>query len=253
VQQPKIIIAIDGYSACGKSTTAKAVATQLHYAYLDTGAMYRAVTLFFLQHYVSLTNPVEVSRALADVSVSFKRNEHSRENEVYLNGLNVETEIRKLYVSDNVSEVSALAEVRHAMVSQQQQIGRKKGVVMDGRDIGTRVFPTAELKIFMTSDMEVRTRRRQEEFLAKGQLVDMDEVRNNLAHRDLIDTTRKESPLIQAPDALLVDNTHLSVSEQVDYVLSAARERIILLANLESAEPRQVSHPTQTSKANQAN
>ena len=222
----KIIVAIDGYSACGKSTTAKEVARQLHYAYIDTGAMYRAVTLYFTENYISLTNPAEVLRALENIHISFMRNEHTRQNETYLNGLSVEEQIRNLSISDRVSEVSALPEVRHAMVAQQQKMGRRKGLVMDGRDIGTRVFPEAELKIFMTSDMDVRSRRRQQEYLYKEQLVDLEEVRRNLAHRDHIDTTRKESPLTQAEDAILLDNTHITVPEQVDFVLKLARDRI---------------------------
>lgn len=225
----KIIVAIDGYSACGKSTTAKAVAKKLGYAYIDTGAMYRAVTLYFLQNFVTLTNHAEVERALGEIHISFIRSEKTNENETYLNGLNVEDEIRKMYISDQVSEVSALPEVRHAMVAQQQRMGRKKGLVMDGRDIGTRVFPEAELKIFMTSDMDVRAHRRQQELLAKGQLISLEEVKENLSHRDHIDTTRKESPLTQATDAILLDNTHLSVEEQVAFVKQLAAERIAVL------------------------
>ena len=228
----KIIVAIDGYSACGKSTTAKEVARQLHYAYMDTGAMYRAVTLYFTENYISLTNPSEVLRALDNVHITFMRNEHTRKNETFLNGLSVEEEIRKLHISDRVSEVSALPEVRHAMVAQQQKMGRRKGIVMDGRDIGTRVFPDAELKIFMTSDMDVRARRRQQEFLENDQLVDLDEVRRNLEHRDYVDTTRKESPLTKAEDAILLDNTHITVPEQVDFVLKLARQRIETLPQL---------------------
>jgi cytidylate kinase len=222
----KIIIAIDGYSACGKSTTAKAVARQLGYAYIDTGAMYRAVTLYFLEHYVSLTNPGEVAKALEDIHITFVRSERDNNNHTYLNGLDIEEEIRKMYVSDNVSEVSALPQVRHAMVAQQQRMGRKKGLVMDGRDIGTRVFPEAELKIFMTSEMDIRAQRRQQEYLDKDQLMELEEVKRNLAHRDHIDTTRAESPLTKAPDAVLLDNSHLSVDEQVNLVVTLARERI---------------------------
>ena len=222
----KIIVAIDGYSACGKSTTAKEVAHQLHYAYIDTGAMYRAVTLYFTENYIWLTNPAEVVRALENIHITFMRNEHNRQNETFLNGLSVEEEIRKMNISDRVSEVSALPEVRHAMVAQQQKMGRRKGLVMDGRDIGTRVFPDAELKIFMTSDMDVRSLRRQQEYLEKEQLIDLREVRRNLEHRDFIDTTRKESPLTQAEDAILLDNTNLTVPDQVDFVLKLARERI---------------------------
>lgn len=229
----KIIIAIDGYSACGKSTTAKAVARQLGYAYIDTGAMYRAVTLYFLEHYVSLTNPAEVQKALDEIHITFVRSEKENNNHTYLNGLDVEEEIRKMYISDQVSEVSALPLVRHAMVAQQQRMGRKKGLVMDGRDIGTRVFPEAELKIFMTSDMDIRAQRRQQEFLEKEQIVDLDEVKRNLSHRDHIDTTRAESPLTKAPDAILLDNSYLTVPEQVEIVAKLARERIAMLVGVE--------------------
>lgn len=232
--QKKIIIAIDGYSACGKSTTAKAVARDLGYAYIDTGAMYRAVTLYFLEHYVSLTNPAEVARALDNIHITFVRSERENNNHTYLNGLDVEEEIRKMYISDMVSEVSALPQVRHAMVAQQQRMGRKKGLVMDGRDIGTRVFPDAELKIFMVSDMEIRSQRRQQEFLEKGQLLDVEEVKRNLAHRDHIDTTRAESPLTKAPDAVLLDNSYLSVDQQVDIVVRLARERIAAMVSAEA-------------------
>lgn len=221
----KIIVAIDGYSACGKSTTAKAVAKRMGYAYIDTGAMYRAVTLYFIENYMTVTNPVEVARALNEIHITFGHNEHTGDNETYLNGLNVEKEIRKMYISEQVSEVSALSEVRNAMVAQQQRMGKRKGLVMDGRDIGTRVFPEAELKIFMTSDVDVRSYRRQQEYLAKGQLIELEEVKKNLMHRDLIDTTRKESPLTQAEDAVLLDNTHLLVDEQVEIVMQLARER----------------------------
>jgi CMP/dCMP kinase len=222
----KIIVAIDGYSACGKSTTAKAAAKTLGYAYIDTGAMYRAVTLYFLRNFITLTNHNEVERALADIHISFHRSEKTNANEVYLNGLNVEAEIRKMYISALVSEVAAIGEVRHAMVAQQKKMGIRKGLVMDGRDIGTHVFPAAELKIFMTAQMEIRAHRRQQELLQTGQLVTLEDVVENLTHRDYVDTTRKESPLLQAPDALLLDNSHLLVEEQVAFVVERAREKI---------------------------
>ncbi len=170
----KIVIAIDGYSACGKSSTAKIVAANLNYAYIDTGAMYRAVTYYFLQNYVNQPNPKAIKKALNDIHIEFHHNNRSGENETYLNGLNVEDEIRKMEVSNNVSEVSALAEVRACMVELQRKMGKKKGVVMDGRDIGTAVFPDAELKIFMTADFEARADRRQKELLEKKQLVDLE-------------------------------------------------------------------------------
>src|SRR5687767_10393902 len=196
----KIVIAIDGYSACGKSTTAKQVANILGYRYIDSGAMYRAVTLFFLDHHVSLTNPKEVSKALQQIQISFKVNSKNI-SETYLNGLNVEKEIRKMRISEFVSQVSTLKDVRAAMVEQQRKMGKAKSVVMDGRDIGSVVFPNAELKLFMTAEVLVRAFRRQKELLLRDQLVDLDEVIDNLLKRDKIDTTRAESPLIQAPDA----------------------------------------------------
>lgn len=221
-----IIIALDGYSSCGKSTTAKLVAHQLHYAYIDTGAMYRAVTLYFIQNHVALTNPKAVSKALEDIHISFRRHPVTKSNDTFLNGMNVEHEIRKMYVSDRVSEVSAVAEVRHAMVAQQQRMGKGKRIVMDGRDIGTVVFPSAELKIFMTADPLMRAQRRQAELLAKGDMVDLPEIVANLQKRDYIDTHRDESPLRQADDALLIDNTCMTVDEQVDLVVGLADERI---------------------------
>lgn len=211
----KIVIAIDGYSACGKSTTAKQVASILGYRYIDTGAMYRAVTLYFLDHHVSLTNPREVAKALQQIHVTFKVNSKSV-SETFLNGLNVEREIRSMRVSENVSQVSTIKEVRQALVEQQRRMGREKAVVMDGRDIGTVVFPTAELKLFMTADILVRAFRRQKELLDRGQLVDLDDVIDNLLQRDKIDTGRQESPLRQADDAIVIDTTHITIDEQVD-------------------------------------
>lgn len=226
----KIIIAIDGYSSCGKSTTAKIVAARLGYGYIDTGAMYRAVTLYFIEHNISLTNPKEIHRALNEIQISFHHNPKNNLNEAFLNGLNVEKEIRKMYVSDKVSEVSAIPEVRHAMVSQQQKMGRKKGIVMDGRDIGTRVFPEAELKLFMTADLNLRAVRRQQELLEKNQLVNLDEIRNNLEHRDKIDSSRAESPLRKADDALEIDTSFITIEEQVEMVLEIATTRMLVTA-----------------------
>ena len=223
----KIIIAIDGYSSCGKSTTAKHVAAKLGYGYIDTGAMYRAVTLYFLENNVSFTNPKEIEKALHNITISFHHNPKTDENETFLNGVNVEKEIRKMYVSNQVSEVSTIAEVRHAMVAQQQRMGKKKGIVMDGRDIGTRVFPEAELKIFMTADINLRAFRRQQELLEKKQLVNLEEILHNLQHRDQIDTTRKESPLIQAPDSFLIDTSYMTVDEQVDIVVGMAQTQML--------------------------
>lgn len=221
----KIVIAIDGYSACGKSTTAKIVAAKLGYAYIDTGAMYRAVTLYFLEHYIDLTNPKKIDEALHNIHISFVYNPRTNRNETCLNGLNVEEEIRKMYISNKVSEVSAIPAVRHAMVDQQQKMGKKRGVVMDGRDIGTRVFPDAELKVFMTADRYTRAIRRQRELLEKNQLVDLDDIIANLEKRDHIDSTREESPLRQAEDAYLMDTSHMLIDEQVDMVLRLAATR----------------------------
>lgn len=223
----KIVIALDGHSSCGKSTTAKKVAAELGYAYIDTGAMYRAVTLYVLQHHVSLTNPKEVCDALDNIDISFHYNPKTRRNETYLNGLNVEDEIRKMYISNQVSEVSVVPEVRRAMVAQQQKMGRKRGIVMDGRDIGTAVFPDAEVKVFMTADVDTRARRRQEELLEKNQLVNLDEIRENLQKRDHIDSTRKESPLRRAEDADLLDTSHMTVDEQVDFVMHKVTSKLL--------------------------
>lgn len=223
----KIVIAIDGYSACGKSSTAKAVSAILGYRYIDSGAMYRAVTLFFLDHHVALTNPREISRALQQLDVSFKINSTGH-SETYLNGLNVEESIRTMRVSEHVSQVSAIHEVRSAMVEQQRRMGREKGVVMDGRDIGTVVFPQADLKVFMNADLLIRAFRRQKELLDRGQLVDLDDVVENILLRDKSDTTRSESPLRQAEDAVFLDTTHVTFSEQLDEVIRLALGRIIL-------------------------
>ncbi|HTF17176.1 MAG TPA: (d)CMP kinase [Chryseolinea sp.] len=222
----KIVIAIDGYSACGKSSTAKEVSNVLGFRYIDTGAMYRAVTLYFLEHHVALTNPKEISRALEQIHVTFKVNSRNK-SETFLNGLIVEKEIRSMRVSAAVSEVSAIKEVRIAMVEQQRRMGREKAVVMDGRDIGTVVFPQAELKLFMKADLIVRAFRRQKELLDRNQLVDLDDVVENILQRDHIDTTRVESPLRQADDAVLIDTTHISFDEQVDEVVRMALGKMI--------------------------
>jgi CMP/dCMP kinase len=222
----KIVIAIDGYSACGKSTTAKLVANILGYRYIDSGAMYRAVTLYFLDHHISLTNPKEIAKALQQINITFKVNSKNI-SETYLNGLNVEGNIRKMRISEQVSQISTIKEVRAAMVEQQRRMGKEKAVVMDGRDIGTVVFPQAELKLFMTADVLVRAFRRQKELLLKGQLIDLDEVIDNILQRDKIDTTRAESPLRQADDALVINTTHITIDEQVDEVVRLAVTRAI--------------------------
>ncbi len=222
----KITIAVDGYSSCGKSTTAKRVAKKLGYTYIDTGAMYRSVTLYFHEHLITLTNDKEVEKALENIHIEFRRNANDGRNETYLNGLNVEDEIRKLYIANQVSEVSAVASVRHAMVAQQRRMGKKKGVVMDGRDIGTVVFPDAELKIFMTADPLIRANRRQIELSERGDLVDLEDIIENIRKRDLIDTTRKESPLRKADDAIEVDTSFMTLDEQVDVVCLLADEAL---------------------------
>jgi len=222
----KIVIAIDGYSACGKSSTAKLVANVLGYRYIDTGAMYRAVTLYFMEHHVALTNPKEISRALQQINISLKVNVKNI-TETFLNGLNVEKPIRSMRISERVSEVSAVKEVRMAMVEQQRKMGKEKGVVMDGRDIGTVVFPNAELKVFMNADLLVRAFRRQKELLEKDRMVDLDDVISNIVQRDEIDTTRIESPLRQAEDSILIDTTHITLDEQVDEVVRLALARVV--------------------------
>lgn len=225
----KIVIAIDGYSACGKSTTAKEVAKILGYKYIDSGAMYRAVTVYFLEHHISLSNPKEITKALYNIHVSFKVNAKGI-TETYLNGLNVEKEIRRMRVSENVSPVSAIKEVRAAMVEQQRKLGKEKGIVMDGRDIGTVVFPHAELKFFMTADILVRAFRRQRELLELDRMVDLDTVIENIESRDKIDTTRAESPLRKADDAVIIDTTHITIDEQVDEVIRMALSKTIQLS-----------------------
>ena len=225
----RIVIAIDGYSSCGKSTTAKAVAARLGYAYIDTGAMYRSVSLFFIQNHVSLTNPKEIAAALEQIHITFNYNSKTGRNETCLNGLNVEDEIRKMYISNLVSEVSTIVEVRRAMVAQQQKMGRRRGVVMDGRDIGTKVFPDAEVKVFMTADTVIRAQRRQRELLQKGELVNLNDIIQNLEKRDRIDSTRAEGPLVQAPDALLLDTSAMNLEDQIQWVVDLVQKRVVEL------------------------
>ncbi|MCU0449368.1 MAG: (d)CMP kinase [Bernardetiaceae bacterium] len=224
----KIIVAIDGFSGCGKSSTAKAVAKNLGYAYVDSGAMYRAVTLYFLDNYVSEGNPKAVTKALGDIDIEFRLSaEQPPRNETYLNGLNVEDDIRTMRVSQHVSEVSKLPEVRRFLVAQQQKMGKKKGIVMDGRDIGTVVFPQAELKIFMRAELMERAQRRQAELLANEEVATLDEIAANLRDRDRIDSTRTESPLRQASDAVELDTTYLTFEEQVDVIVRLAYSKIL--------------------------
>ncbi|PWL28690.1 MAG: (d)CMP kinase [Roseivirga sp. XM-24bin3] len=222
----KINIAIDGLSGCGKSSTAKAVAKTLGYKFIDTGAMYRAVTLYVLNEAVDLTSKKSVVQALEQITIDFRYNQESQKNETFLNGQNVEEEIRSMRVAGSVSQVAAIKEVRVAMVAQQQQMGKDKGVVMDGRDIGSVVFPEAELKLFMTASTEVRAKRRQAELREKGEEVALDEIIKNLEERDRIDSTRDESPLIKVADAIEVDTSNLLFEEQVQKVLDLALQRI---------------------------
>lgn len=221
----KIIIAIDGFSSCGKSTLARELAAQLGYNYIDSGAMYRAITLYFLRNRVDYTDAAQTHEALGNITLTFELNEENHRSEIHLNDENVESYIRDMIVSEKVSEVAALREVRAFAVAQQQQMGEKKGIVMDGRDIGTAVFPKAELKIFMTAAPEVRVMRRFKEMYATNHHITMDEVRHNLELRDYIDSTRDESPLRQAEDAVLLDNSGLTREEQLKMAIEWAKSR----------------------------
>ena len=221
----KIIIAIDGYSSCGKSTLAKELATKLKYSYIDSGAMYRAITLYFLRHHVDYSDHGKVLDAIANINISFVYNEQTLNSDIHLNDENVAPYIRDMIISEKVSEVAAIREVRSFAVAQQKRMGRKKGIVMDGRDIGTAVFPDAELKIFMTADPEVRVMRRFKEMYETNPHITIDEVRHNLELRDYIDSTREESPLHRADDAILLDNSGLTREEQLEIVMNWVKER----------------------------
>ena len=222
----KIIITLDGYSSCGKSTLAKQMAAHLNYVFIDSGAMYRAITLYFIRHRIDVTNSDAVIEALAHIHLTFILNEQTGRADMYLNNENVEEEIRGLEVSNNVSQVAALEPVRIFSVAQQQLMGTQKGIVMDGRDIGTAVFPEAELKIFVTASPEVRVERRYQELVAKDPAITKAEIKANLEMRDHIDSTREFSPLKQAHDALVLDNSSLTRDEQLELALSWAQERI---------------------------
>ncbi len=222
----KIIIAIDGFSSCGKSTLAKALAVKLEYVFIDTGAMYRAIALYFLRNKISFKEAAEILKALDNIKLHFEYNAHTLKSDMFLNGENVELLIREMQVSSKVSEVAAIAAVRDFAVAQQQAMGQQKGIVMDGRDIGTVVFPNAELKIFVTADPVIRANRRFLELQATDPSITMEAVAENLTHRDHIDSTREHSPLRQAPDALVLDNSHISKEEQFDIALNWAKERI---------------------------
>jgi cytidylate kinase len=227
----KITIAIDGYSSCGKSTMAKAIAKKLGYRYIDSGAMYRSVTLFVQQHGMTLEElqamtDDQLEAMLDHIRISFHINPDTGLSEIYLNEINVEKKIRDLKVSDWVSPVSAIPVIRHRMVALQQSYGKLKGIVMDGRDIGTKVFPNAELKIFMTAQKEVRAKRRFDELNQKGFMVTMDEVLKNIQDRDFTDTNRAESPLRKADDAVVLDNTALTEEEQLNFAMNLIHERV---------------------------
>ena len=226
----KIIITIDGWSSCGKSTLAKQLAKELGYIYIDSGAMYRAITLHFLRNHIDWTKHRAVEKALDDIFIEFVYNPKSEQSEIHLNGENVEYVIRDLVVAEKVSEVAAVREVRQFAVKRQQEMGVDKGIVMDGRDIGTVVFPDAELKIFMTADNAVRVERRFNELYAKNPNITLEEVKNNLEMRDYIDSHRDVSPLRQAEDAIVLDNSELSIKQQLEIALKWARERMQVMA-----------------------
>lgn len=226
----KIIVAIDGHSSCGKSTIARAVAARFGYVFIDSGAMYRAVTLFALRHDLVANGKVkqdELINSLPEIKIEFRYNPTQQKSDTYLNGENVEEEIRQLPVSQNVSPISTIAEVREAMVHLQQEMGKNKGIVMDGRDIGTVVFPEAELKLFVTASAEIRAQRRFDELKAKGEDVSYAEILENVQERDHIDSTRKASPLRKADDALVLDNSHMTREEQLDWAISKVQEKLI--------------------------
>jgi cytidylate kinase len=222
----KIIITIDGYSSCGKSTLAKQMAKALGYVYIDSGAMYRAITLYFLRNHTDWTDDEEVKAALKQITLSFEYNENSKQSEIYLNDENVEYVIRDLVIAEKVSDIAAIGAVRKFAVKQQQQMGKKKGIVMDGRDIGTTVFPDAELKIFMTADIAVRVQRRFKEMYEKNPNVTVEEVKTNLEMRDYIDSHREVSPLRQASDAVLIDNTNITKQQTQEFAMKLYEERV---------------------------
>ncbi|MGN0021109.1 MAG: (d)CMP kinase [Sphingobacterium hotanense] len=218
------VIAIDGFSSCGKSTVAKALAKKLNFVFVDSGAMYRAVTLYFQRNNVSLSDNIAIQTAIENIHIDLVP--LADKTQVLLNGEDVSDAIRTMEVSEYVSEVSAIKAVRHAMVKQQQALGAKRNIVMDGRDIGTTVFPNADLKVFMTASPQVRAERRFAELTAKGEVITMEEVKENLSHRDHIDSTREESPLRQADDAVVLDNSELNQEEQLAFVVDLVNKRM---------------------------
>ena len=226
LKQP-IIIAIDGYSSCGKSSFAKAIATELQYLYVDSGAMYRAVTFYAMQHGWIGNGSVDITNledALPGLDIDFRSDSQSNHYETFLNDRNVETEIRTMAVSELVSEISKIKKVRQRLVSIQQKFGERKGIVMDGRDIGTVVYPNAEIKLFMTASIEVRAQRRYKELVEKGVSITMEEVKENLAQRDYMDQTRSESPLRKASDAIILDNSNLTPEQQMVWFKNLLKE-----------------------------
>lgn len=222
----KIVIAIDGNSGSGKSSTAKVLARKLKYIYIDTGAMYRTVTLFFIKYQIDLKNDLAVAEALKQIDISFKYNIDTSKNETFLNGRNVENKIREMKVSNFVSPVSEISRVRRKLVEQQRRLGKGKGVVMDGRDIGTVVFVDAELKIYMTADLKVRALRRQKELQENNTEVELEDVIKNLKNRDIIDSSRVDSPLKKAEDAYVIDTSNLTFDEQVNQILGLIKDKI---------------------------
>lgn len=224
----KITIAIDGHSSCGKSTMAKDLARRIGYVYIDTGAMYRAVTLFAMRHNLIANGQVDAAKLqeeMGNIHISLRLNPETQRPDTYLNGECVEREIRTMEVSRHVSLIAALPFVRSAMVEMQREMGKEKGVVMDGRDIGTVVFPHAELKIFVTASAEVRAQRRYDELTAKGEKCNYEEILENVKERDHIDSTRETSPLRQAEDAIVLDNTHMTIPEQENWLMEEYKKR----------------------------
>ena len=222
----KIIITIDGWSACGKSTLAKQLAKKLGYLYIDSGAMYRAITLYFLRNHVDWTSVKEAKEALKNITLEFNFNNKTQQSEIFLNGENVEYVIRDIVIAEKVSDVATIKEVRKFAVDQQQKMGENKGIVMDGRDIGTTVFPNAELKIFMTADGLIRVQRRYKELFEKNPNVTVAEISKNLEMRDYIDSHREVSPLRKAEDAIELNNSHLTQKQQLDFALALAKKKI---------------------------
>ena len=226
----KITIAIDGFSSCGKSTMAKELAKKIGYIYVDTGAMYRSVTLFAMRHGLfnadGSVKTDALKQQMSNIDITFKFNEKAGRPDTYLNGECVEVAIRTLEVSNHVSPIAAIPFVRAAMVARQQRMGRDKGIVMDGRDIGTTVFPEAELKVFVTASAEVRARRRYDELKEKGMPADFDDILKNVQERDYIDSHREVSPLRKAADAIELDNSHMTIAEQNDWLMRQVQQRI---------------------------